>query len=268
MSASRLAEALRNGDEQELVAAFDRLIVQDPPAPLPSALLHVLFACLGHRAKKVQRGAAAVLVRCASEQSAVVEGLRARLADSDTRIRWTAAFALSELDLPDPSPLPVLIENLGHQESDLRWAAHTAILRLAGRNAQPIIDAMLRLVHGGNAVQRRMALYCLRDLEQTHDRAQAAYLHGLNDRDATVRLAGLACLGKLRVTSEPLRIALVRLLEYDPDSGVRRSAAVACGQVGDTSHRVIEALEGAAGTDDASLAKAAAKALEKLRSSS
>ena len=266
MSASRLAEALRNGDEQELVTAFDRLTAQSPPTPLPSALLHVLFACLGHQAKKVQRGAAAVLARCASEQPAVVEGLRARLAASDARIRWTAAFALSGLDLPDPSPLPILIENLGHQESDLRWAAHTAILRLAGRHAQPVIDAMLRLVHGGNSVQRRMALYCLRDLEQTHDRAQAAYLHGLNDRDATVRLAGLACLGKLRVTSEPLRSALVGLLEYDPDSGVRRSAAIACGQVGDTGHRIIGALEGAAGADDASLAKASAKALEKLRS--
>lgn len=268
MSVSRLAEALRNGDEQELVAAFDRLMAQDPPAPLSSALLHVLFACLGHQAKKVQRGAAAILVRCASEQPAVVEGLRARLEDPDARVRWTAAFALSELDLPDPSPLPVLIENLGHQESDLRWAAHTAILRLAGRHAQPVIDAILRLVRNGNAVQRRMALYCLRDLEQTHDKAQAAYLHGLNDRDATVRLAGLACLGKLRVTSEPLRRALVGLLGYDPDMGVRRSAAIACGQIGDTGHRIIEALEDAAGTDDASLAKAAAKALEKLRDGS
>lgn len=268
MSVSRLAEALRNGDEQELVAAFDLLVAQDPPAPLPSALLHVLFACLGHQAKKVQRGAAAVLARCASEQSAVVEGLRSRLEDPDARVRWTAAFALSELDLPDPSPLPVLIENLGYQESDLRWAAHTAILHLAGRHAQPVIDAMLRFVRNGNAVQRRMALYCLRDLEQTHDRAQAAYLHGLNDTDATVRLAGLACLGKLRVTSEPLRRALVGLLGYDPDMGVRRSTAIACGQIGDTDHRVIGALEGAAGTDDASLAKAAAKALDKLRDGS
>ena len=265
MRADRLAAALRDGDEQELVSAFDGLMARSPHPPLSDDLLRVLFACLGHRAKKVQRGAAAVLVRSAPRQPAVVTGLHARLADQDARVRWTAAFALSALALPDPSPLPVLIENLGHQESDLRWAAHTAILRVAGRHPRTVLDAMLRLVHAGNAVQRRMTLYCLRDLQQTDSNAQAAYLRSLSDTDTTVRLAGLSCLGKLRVTSEPLRNALVGLLKDDSDFGVRRAAAVACGRMGDASPRNIEALEGAAGADDASLAKAAAKALEKVR---
>ena len=268
MRADRLAAALRDGAERELVTAFDGLTAQSPPLPLPDDLLRILFACLGHRAKKVQRGAAAVLVRSAPRHPAVVAGLHARLTDRDARVRWTAAFALSALALPDPSPLPVLIENLGHQESDLRWAAHTAILRVARRHPRTVLDAMLRLAHAGNAVQRRMALYCLRDLQQTDGNAQAAYFRSLSDTETTVRLAGISCLGKLRVTSEPLRNALVGLLKDDADFGVRRAAAVACGQIGDASPRIIEALKGAADADDASLAKAAVKAIEKVRNGS
>ena len=43
---------------------------------------------------------------------------------------------------------------------------------------------MVHLVYTDNAVQRRMALYCLRDLGQTGHEAQAAYLASLNDAEA------------------------------------------------------------------------------------
>ena len=33
-----------------------------------------------------------------------------------------------------------------------------------------------------------------------------------------------------------MRAGMIRLLEHDPDMGVRRAAAVTCGQVGDTGH--------------------------------
>src|SRR5207245_5099602 len=130
---------------------------------------------LGHGRKSVQRGAAGQLARFARTQPEIVTALLGKLADPDPRVRWTAAFTLAQLDLPEPTPLPVLMENLGHEESDLRWAAATAVLRLAAHHP-PVIEELRRLAGAGNAVQRRMALYCLRDLAQTSPDVQAVYL--------------------------------------------------------------------------------------------
>jgi HEAT repeat protein len=110
-----------------------------------------------------------------------------------------------------------------------------------------------------------MALYCLRDLGQTSSDAQAVYLASLNDADPMVRLSGLSCLGKLRLASTEARTSLLRLLEIDPDWGVRRATAVTLGQIGDTAPLVIEALTKAAQADDVALSKAAVGALGKLK---
>lgn len=264
MPVSRLAAALRDGDDRALGAALDALHIHRSLTPLPEDSLHALFACLGHRTKKIQRAAAAILVRLAPRQADIVERLTCRLTDPDAQVRWAAAFTLCELAQPGLAALPVLMENLGHQESDLRWAAETAVQRLAGRHPQEVVGAVLKLARAGNAVQRRMALYCLRDLLQTDHEARAAYLHGLRDTDTMVRLASLACLGMLRLTSASVRAAVVGLLEHDPDLGVRRSAAAACGRVGDVHPRVVTALRKAEESGDMSLARAARAALKKL----
>jgi HEAT repeat protein len=123
---------------------------------------------------------------------------------------------------------------------------------------------MLRLAGSGNPVQRRMALYCLRDLGRTDPAAQVVYLASLADPDPMVRLSGLSCLGKLRLASAQVQTTLLRLLEADPDLGVRRATAVALGQLGDSTPLVTEALRKAAQADDVGLGKAARGALKVL----
>jgi len=280
----QLAAGLLADDDHIRLSVLALLEVEKTLTSLPEDVTRGLLACLGHATKKIQRGAATVLIRFASRQPEIVEVLTHRLTDPDSRLRWTAAFTLSQLDLPHPSPqgvnvssnqtqlldtstlLPVLIENLGHQESDLRWAAATAVLQLSHRHAQDVAHAMIQLVNMGNAVQRRMALYCLRDLKQTDQAAQSAYLTSLRDEDPMVRLGGLSCLGKLRLTSGAIRAALLRLLEYDPDMGVRRSAAMTCGQSDDTDTHIVEALRRTAQSDDNSLRKVSTGALRRLLS--
>ena len=257
------AELLADADHTRL-AALALLESERTLRSLPDDVVRNLLACLGHRTKKIQRGAATVLVRFASRQPDIIAALTHKLAHPDARLRWTAAFTLSQLELPSPSPLPVLIENLGHQESDLRWAAATAVLQLAQNHAQDVIPALIQLVATGNAVQRRMALYCLRDLKQTDQTAHTAYLASLHDEDPMVRLGGLSCLGKLQLTSGAMRAAILRLLEHDPDMGVRRAAAVTCGQIGDTDTHIAKALQRTAQSDDSSLRKASTGALRKL----
>ena len=110
-----------------------------------------------------------------------------------------------------------------------------------------------------------MALYCLRDLGQAGPDAQTVYLAGLSDPDPMVRLAGLSCLGKLRLASAEALTLLLRLLEADPDLGVRRATAVTLGQLGNSAPAVREALTRAAQSDDVGLSKAAKGALKVLQ---
>ncbi|MBI3304483.1 MAG: HEAT repeat domain-containing protein [Deltaproteobacteria bacterium] len=263
MDFAQIATQLLSDDVPTRLAALAALEEQSEQLSLPPEVCRGLLLCLGHSRKTVQRGAAAQLVRFARTQPEIVTALTTKLTDPDPRVRWTAAFTLSQLDLPEPSPLPVLIENLGHDESDLRWAAATAALRLAAQHPR-VIAEMLRLAGAGNAVQRRMALYCLRDLRQVSPVAQTVYLTSLNDPDPMVRLGGLSCLGKLKVGADEARETLLRLLDADPDLGVRRATAVTLGQLGNSSPAVIKSLTRAARSDDVGLSKAAAGALTKL----
>jgi len=264
MDVSHLAAQLFSPEDQDRLASLAVLAGQGDESVLPTDVLQGLLHCLGHTRKAVQRGAAGQLVRFARTQPEIVTALVSKLTDPDPRVRWTTAFTLAQLDLPEPVPLPVLIENLGHQESDLRWAAATAVLHLAERH--PDVSAeVLRLASSGNAVQRRMALYCLRDLGQTDSSAQAVYLASLHDPDPMVRLSGLSCLGKLRLASGDTRTRLLHVLETDPDLGVRRATAATLGQLGDTAPAVIAALTKAAQVDDVGLSKAARGALRVLQ---
>ena len=242
----------------ELEQASDELV-------LPSAVVDALLGCLGDHNKAVQRQAAQQLIRFSSRQPAIIELLRDRLSDPQPRIRWTAAYALAQLPLPEPWPLAALIENLGHQESDLRWAAATALLRLMGRHAS-VLTRLLDVACSGNPVQRRMALYCLRDANQTGPAARQVYLASLSDQQAGVRLAGLSCLGRCppHNADTEAEAALIRLLATDPVSGVRRASAASLGQRGHRSPAVVNALHQAADDPDPSLARAAAAALKKL----
>jgi HEAT repeat protein len=263
MDLTQIARQLVSDDIPTRLAAFAALAELDDRLSLPVDVLLGLLCCLGHSRKAVQRGAAGQLVRFARTQPEIIAALLGKLTDPEPRIRWTAAFALSHIALPEPAPLPVLVENLGHEESDLRWAAATAVLRLAEQHPG-VSQEVLQLASSGNAVQRRMALYCLRDLGQTDSSSQAVYLASLHDPDPMVRLSGLSCLGKLRLASADARTRLLHLLEIDPDLGVRRATAATLGQLGDTAPAVIEALTKAARVNDIGLSKAARGALHAL----
>ena len=263
MDFTQLATQLLIDNPNTRIAALSTLNEASSLAQLPSKIVHGLLMCLSDHKKAVQRGAAEQLVRFALKQPEIITALQEKLNDADARLRWTAAYTLSQLPLPQPFPLPILIENLSHQESDLRWAAATAILRLASQHAT-VLAEMRTLASTGNPVQRRMALYCLRDSTQIDPNAQQVYLTSLTDADSGVRLAGLSCLGKLKCALTEAEPQLVHLLAHDPDIGVRRATAVTLGQLGIASSLVQEALQHAAQGEDRSLSKAAAGALKKI----
>ncbi len=235
--------------------------------PLPQELCQDLLQCLRHSKKAVQRRAAEHLVRFARIQPEIISLLREKLSDPDPRLRWTAAFTLAQMDLSTPLPLLVLLENLGHEESDLRWAAATAVITLGQKHSQ-IKPDLVQLARQGNPTQRRMSLYCLRDLGWEDSAVIEVFLAATRDEAAGVRLAALSGIGKLKQQNADLVHSAVRratrLLQADPEIGVRRAAAAALGQRGEFSPEVRAALEEAAQGADTSLRKAAEAALKRL----
>jgi HEAT repeat protein len=217
-----------------------------------------LLAQLGNERKTVQRGAAEALRDLANGGAPVREALLVALGAPSLRQRWGAAYALGLLGDPPAECLPVLVETLGADDGDMRWAASTLVLRMP---APTVAEALGRLAREGTALQRKMALYGLRDLGGPVAEAMAA----LDDPDTGVRLAAMAALARAPADPQEAATRLAPMLG-DADVGVRRAAAAALGRVGVAAPVAVDALRVAAAGADEPLRRAAERALAALLS--
>ena len=87
------------------------------------ATLAALTDCLGDRRKVIQRRAAETFAALSQHGAAVQPVLLAALASDAITQRWGAAYALSLLGAAPQVALPVLLEALGRDDGDVRWAA-------------------------------------------------------------------------------------------------------------------------------------------------
>ena len=106
---------------------------------------------------------------------------------------WPVAYILGQLPSPNDTVIRVLLDALDHQEPDIRWAVALLLVRLA-KNDDNHIGHLIELSANGTANQKRMALYCIRDLTLNDDASLAALLKGLRDDNPTVRVAAAICL--------------------------------------------------------------------------
>ena len=155
----------------------------------------------------------------------------------------------------------MLLETLGEDDGDLRWAAARIVVRM--RDEPELVRMLAELAARGRGPQRKMALYCIRDLGAPSTDAEGVAAAALGDPDVGVRLAALSTLPAVAVDRVTASRRLLSLLE-DPDGGVRRAAAVALGELGTNSEEVVAALRAAAASEDASLKRAAERALRRL----
>jgi len=254
------AERLRAPDPEICRAAIAELAERGRATPEELA---ALTDCLGAGRKVVERPAAEAFATLAARGAPVEDVLLAALASPLPRRRWGAAFALSLAGDPPAATLPVLLETLGADDGDLRWAAAGIVVRLHERTA--LVESLRALVASGNAAQRKMALYCLRDLGVRSPDAEAAAIRALADPDEGVRLAAMAALARLALDRGAAAAHLVGVLETASER-VRRAAAAALGVLGERTPPVVAALEAAAASTDAALARAAGGALRGLSS--
>jgi HEAT repeat protein len=257
-----MTRPLLDGPPEARVAAIEAFTRTD--AAPGGADLDALRDCLGDASKRVQRRAAEAFALLASRGVEVGDRLRAALDAHDVHLRWGAAYALS---LSGPLPLaalPTLLDVMALDDGDLRWAGADLVKQLAAADRIPVVRQLLAAALEPGA-QRKMALYCLRDLAVVE--AVDVALGALGDTAVGVRLAALAVLAE--VHPNPAAAARrIAVLIGDRDPRMQRAAAGTLGRLGVCSAEIIGALRAAEASDDPSLRRAAARSLRALEAPS
>lgn len=222
-----------------------------------------LIADLEHSEKAIIRAAVNALVPLAEASAELRETLYRRMGEPQFKNRWAIAYVLAHLPQPSRDVAQTLLDGLDHHDPDIRWAIGLLLVRLANRDEE-LTQTLLRLCATGNALQRRMAIYCLRDLNLQDAASTQVFLVALRDPDPLVRIAAAAGLKKKKNMDVCGKDALLTAFLEDPDSRVRSVAAVTLAQIGAPSERFLRALNLAESSEDEQIRRAAHAALSLL----
>ena len=223
--------------------------------------LSALIGDLDNPDKPTLRKAVDQLIVVAAEAPQIRATLERRLNETGHRNYWPVAYVLGNLPQPSAAALRTLINTLNHHEPDIRWACALLMISIA-RREPGVIALLIELCRNGTANQKRMALYCLRDLALTDGDSLNAMLDSLSDSDVTVRVAAVTSL-KTRA-GERVRAALLNSYLNDEEIKVRNAAAVTLAQVGPPSAEFSAALQRAINSGEGQARKVATIALELL----
>ncbi len=214
--------------------------------------------------KRVIRRAVDALIPLTAGSPEVAVRLHHMLDDSRRKNLWSVAYVLAHVPLPSARVLETLCAALDDGDSDIRWAIALALIRL-GKTDREVIAFLLRLLTQGTPTQRRMAIYCIRDLELTDCLSLEALSRSLNDSEPAVRVAAATSLKQRTDVDHRVKNRLLQLFLYDPDSRVRNAAAISLAHFGSPSDEFLSALEKAIQGADTRLSKAATAALRALK---
>lgn len=219
-----------------------------------------LLRALDDPKKRVRREAAEALGRHATTDAALRARLAAELTADDPRRRWIVAYALYLAGDRSARLWPALLEALGSDDGDLRWATARLVIHL---ELDDLDRRFMDAAASGSSEQRKMALYCLRERALRRPEVEQCALRALSAAEPGVRLAALSALTAVFVDARRAAEHMAALLE-DPDAGVRRATAASLGKLGVVPTAVAAALAAAARGTDGALARAARTALDRL----
>ncbi len=131
-----------------------------------------LIAALDHPDKPTIRAAVDKLIALAETSETLRQALHNRLSEADHRNYWPVAYILGHQARPSGVVIRTLLDALDHREPDIRWANGLLLVRIAQQEGA-VVPLLVELCVTGSANQKRMALYCLRDLA-LHDAVESA----------------------------------------------------------------------------------------------
>jgi HEAT repeat protein len=222
-----------------------------------------LIADLDHPDKPKIRAAVDALIARAADSPELRDLLERRLGEPDHRNYWPVAYVLGNLPNPCPAVTVGLLEALDHREPDIRWAISLLLARIAKDNVE-LVAALIRLCASGTDNQKRMALYCLRDLALSDHASAAAMVDALRDLDASVRVAAAICLKSRADVDLQGKQSLLEIYLNDAELKVRHAVAIALATLGDPTAEFVAALQKNSRIDNEQIRKAALAALELL----
>jgi HEAT repeat protein len=221
-----------------------------------------LIADLEHSEKPKIRAAADALIALAGSDPTVRATLEA-LGSAQRKNTWAIAYVLGHLPQPSGTTIRALIAALDHQDPDIRWAIALLLIKLAGTEGE-VANLLLEVSDQGTANQKRMAVYCIRDLQLGDAASLNALLAASGDAEAMVRVAAVTSLRTRTDVNATVRNRLLQLFLSDRDPRVCNAAAISLAQLGAPSEEFIAALRAAQHSENAGLRKAASAALSLL----
>jgi len=229
-----------------------------------------LVADLDRHDKPMIRAAVDALIPLATESYQIREILARRLVETGHKNYWPVAYILGHLRQPSGACITKLLDALDHREPDIRWAMALLLVRIA-KDESAVVSLLIALCATGTANQKRMALYCVRDLALSDQVSLTALLTALTDADPTVRVAAAICLKSRSGLDDSGKRLLLEVYTNDAEPKVRHAAAITLANSGSPSAEFLNALKKSSESEDNQARKAAITALdllEKRRSAS
>jgi HEAT repeat protein len=227
-----------------------------------------LIAQLDHNDKPTIRAAVDALIAMATDSPDLRDALNRRLAETGHKQYWPVAYVLANLPQPSRAVITGLLATLDHREPDIRWAISLLLARIA-KDDPDLIHSLIQLCATGSDNQKRMALYCLRDLMLCDAASLAALLSALGDREPSVRVAAAICLKARSDVGQAGKNLLFQVYSNDAESRVRHAAAITLANLGSPASEFLIALKRNSESENEQTRKAAVAALgllEKRRS--
>ena len=221
------------------------------------------IADLDHHDKPTIRAAVDSLIPLARESLELRTLLSHRLTADGHKNYWPAAYILGHLDDPSSACITNLLETLDHPDPDIRWAMALLLQQIA-RAEHNVVELLSELCSRGTTKQKRMALYCIRDLARSDSVTLAVLLTALSDADPTVRVSAAICLKQRADLDDSGKKILMEVYASDADPKVRHTVAIALASLGSPSTEFLIRLNQNSNSDDAQTKKAAIAALNLL----
>lgn len=223
-----------------------------------------LIAALDHPDKPTIRAAVDKLIALAETSSELRDTLNRRLDEPGHKNYWPVAYVLGHQSQPSGVVIRTLLAALDHGEPDIRWANGLLLVRIAHRETA-VVPLLIGLCETGSANQKRMALYCLRDLALMDAESRAAMLKALNDKEPTVRVTAVTSLKVRTDVDATVRQKLLTSYLCDTDDRVKNAVAVTLASLGSPDEEFLRALHEASLTGNGQIKKSADAALKMLQ---